>query len=145
MVIVDHGRLAVIERHRAGHHYFVLPGGGVEPGETLEAAAVREAHEELGVGVELLGPVGTVELTKDGTESRQHHFAATILSGTFGAGTGPEFAPDLDPAKGSYRATWLALEDAAAHTVHPRALITALHERGLADLLHDPLRVVELG
>jgi 8-oxo-dGTP pyrophosphatase MutT (NUDIX family) len=35
-----------------------FPGGGVEPGEPLEAAAVREAHEEVGIGskhVELIG------------------------------------------------------------------------------------------
>jgi ADP-ribose pyrophosphatase YjhB (NUDIX family) len=29
-----------------GHHYAVLPGGHVEPGETPEAAAVRELAEE---------------------------------------------------------------------------------------------------
>jgi len=35
-----------------------FPGGGVEPGEPLEAAAVREAHEEVGIGaghIELIG------------------------------------------------------------------------------------------
>jgi 8-oxo-dGTP pyrophosphatase MutT (NUDIX family) len=29
-----------------------FPGGGVEPGEPLEAAAVREAHEEVGIASE---------------------------------------------------------------------------------------------
>lgn len=36
------------------HKYFALPGGGMEEGETLEDAAYREIHEELGIDKELL-------------------------------------------------------------------------------------------
>ncbi|WP_349326622.1 NUDIX domain-containing protein [Actinopolymorpha sp. B9G3] len=51
LVIVAKGRVALIRRRRAGHTYYVMPGGGVEPGETFVEAGEREAMEELGVEV----------------------------------------------------------------------------------------------
>ena len=41
----------MVHHVRDGHDYWTLPGGGVGPGETFEAAAEREMMEEAGVRV----------------------------------------------------------------------------------------------
>jgi 8-oxo-dGTP pyrophosphatase MutT (NUDIX family) len=38
-----------------------FPGGGVHPGEPLEAAAVREAHEEVGIASERVELIGRLD------------------------------------------------------------------------------------
>lgn len=46
----EEGRLAVV-RQREGSEQFLLPTGRIQPGEGIEAAAVREALEETGCHV----------------------------------------------------------------------------------------------
>ena len=43
-----------------------VPGGHVEPGETLEAALVRETYEESGASICNITPVGHIKLTLTG-------------------------------------------------------------------------------
>ena len=46
----DDGRILVVRKE--GTSRFMLPGGKIEPGETPDAAAIREAREELGVDLD---------------------------------------------------------------------------------------------
>ncbi len=53
---------ALIGRHdRRGRLVWSLPKGHIEPGETLEDAAVREVEEETGIRGRLLAPLGTID------------------------------------------------------------------------------------
>lgn len=50
-VLRNGGREILLVQHRRkdGTSYWQLPGGGVNPGETLEAAVLRELQEETGL------------------------------------------------------------------------------------------------
>ncbi len=54
------GTIEVLVVHRPYRADWSLPKGKVDPGETLEQTAVREAQEETGFDVALGRPLGTV-------------------------------------------------------------------------------------
>lgn len=58
-----------------------IPGGRVEPGETLREAARRETFEEVGFDVEIGPLVGVVERTGPGFHYVVADFAATYDPG----------------------------------------------------------------
>jgi len=47
LILDDQGRLLL--HHRTDNDMWSIPGGAIEPGETLEEAAAREALEEVGL------------------------------------------------------------------------------------------------
>lgn len=57
VIIVDDCGRVLLERRR-DNGLWGLVGGGVDPGESVEAAALREALEETGLAVEITGLVG---------------------------------------------------------------------------------------
>lgn len=66
VVVVGGALLLVRRKHEPGTGRWSLPGGRVEPGETLECAARREALEETGLDCEIGALVGTAELPAPG-------------------------------------------------------------------------------
>lgn len=128
VVIVEAGRVALIRRVREGRTYFLFPGGGVEPGETPEQAARREAIEELGVSVEL----GELVHEESFGGARFLYFDAWIVGGTFGSGLWPDHAELGEREReraGTYEAVWVELEELPRLDVRPVALASMLTPR----------------
>ncbi len=109
IVLIQNGKVALIERHRAGLDYYVFPGGGVDEGETPEQAAIREAMEELGIEIAITQKIAEIQL---GQKSRQFYFLVEQTGGEFGTGTGEEYTdsdPD-HPEQGVYIPIWMPIE-----------------------------------
>ncbi|WP_114906706.1 NUDIX domain-containing protein [Ornithinimicrobium murale] len=93
------GRVLLIRRGtEPGRGLWSVPGGSLDPGETFEEAAAREAFEETGLIVEvgrelwrLRVPVG------DGRVYEIHDFAATVTGGTLVPGDDAEDARWVSP------------------------------------------------
>jgi ADP-ribose pyrophosphatase YjhB (NUDIX family) len=57
--VVQDGKLLLVRRaSRRGHGNWQIPGGFIEPDETMELAVVREVAEEAGVQAEVIGVLG---------------------------------------------------------------------------------------
>jgi ADP-ribose pyrophosphatase YjhB (NUDIX family) len=101
----ERGRVLIALAREGDHAAPVLPKGGVEPGESIESAARREIHEELGIAqLELLAPLGTTErLVFDKTAWVTTHFF--LYRTTEVAGT------PADTAHHHHGPTWRALTE----------------------------------
>lgn len=85
LLLID-GKVVLV-RHAVGDkRYHLLPGGGVEFGETLEAALVREVAEETQLAIEVGAPLLISDTIDPGGERHVVNitFAAKVVSGSIG-------------------------------------------------------------
>lgn len=80
-VVVDGGRVLLVEDTIEGCAVLNQPAGHLEPGESLAEAALRETREETGWTVELTDFIGCYQWTAgDGTAFLRFCYAARPLS-----------------------------------------------------------------
>src|SRR5689334_5570169 len=82
------GRVLIVRRGRPpAHGLYTLPGGGVELGETLEEAIIREVHEETGLGIAPVGLIGFREaIARDADGRIERHFVILPFAARWIAG-----------------------------------------------------------
>ena len=96
VILVPHDRVVLVRRKHPPPGW-ALPGGFVEVGETLEAAAVREAREETGLEVEL---TDLLHVYSDPRRDARLHTVSTVYLGrALGAGAEPVGADDAAEAR----------------------------------------------
>ena len=77
VILLPGDRVVLVERRNEPHGW-ALPGGFVDEGETLEAAAVREAREETNLPVEL---VEQFHAYSDPRRDARGHTISTVFLG----------------------------------------------------------------
>ena len=123
VILLQDGKIALLERNRRGTRYFVFPGGGIDKGETPEQAAAREAVEELGLQVTIGRLVA--EVSYQGMP--QYFFLAEAAGGEFGSGHGKEMSSAAESDQGSYRPCWIPVTELTTLPVLPSIIARYVH------------------
>jgi 8-oxo-dGTP diphosphatase len=82
------GRILIVRRaYPPAQGLYTLPGGGVELGETLEQAVIREVREETALDVEPLALAGYRQvIARDGDGRIERHFVILPFAARWVAG-----------------------------------------------------------
>lgn len=90
-VLVEHeGKVLLgIRQKDPGRGDLVIPGGGVEPFETIDEAGVREIRDETSLEVEITGRIGVYELLNRETSTHKViiYSRARVIGGVLRART----------------------------------------------------------
>ncbi len=116
IIEVEGDRIVLIHRRNPPYGW-ALPGGFVEYGESLEAAAVREAKEETGLDIDLIRQLHTYS---DPSRDPRGHTVSTVFIAT------AQGAPQAGDDAGDVR---------TVRATEPPAPLAFDHENVLADYL----------
>lgn len=124
----DGDRMLIVRRKNEPRRgMWVLPGGAIELGETVNEAAERELREECGVEMQPLRFLGVEDRIFPDEHGRiQYHYVLIVLFGKYKGGR-LTTASDIDAAE------WVREEDLSRYDI-PDEVLRVLH-RGFREAI----------
>ena len=111
VAVLHEGRLLLVEHTKNARSYWLLPGGGLEWGESLHEAVAREVKEETGLEV-VVGDLLYVSETI--SPDRERHLVHLVFQGELRGG---EIAVPEEERITDVR--WIELSAVSQLTLHP--------------------------
>lgn len=108
--LFENEEVLLVQHRKGDRSYWLLPGGGVEPGEMLVEAAQRELREETGYEVE----VGRLLILCEAIAPAGRHIVNLVFTG---CRLGGELRPGLDGTL--VGAAWQPVEQLARLETYP--------------------------
>ncbi len=147
-LLIDNDRILLIKRrYPPGQGKWAVPGGVIEPGETILDAARRELEEETGLRAKPLGVAAIVETIVLDSEKRvRYHYV--IIDVLFDPRT---VVGTPRPGTDAEDVAWMRIDDALNRSDVSRTtkeLLKALKTRGsyldLVSLVLNPVTVITI-
>jgi len=123
-IIIKDDKLLVMKRNKFGKHYYTLIGGGVDAGETIEEALLREVFEETSVVIGRYQPV-FIEDAGD-MYGMQHVYYCEYIEGEPQLHENSEEARISEMGQNTYQPVWLPLAELGQVPFVSGSLKTAL-------------------
>jgi 8-oxo-dGTP diphosphatase len=120
-VVARGGRLLLVRHQKPDRDpYWVLPGGRLEPGETIPTCAAREVDEETGLRAEFSGVLYVGEFLREGRHTVDVTVRMIPDDAEASLGSDPEVAPDAEPTLRELR--WVGAEELRGIGLLPSSL-----------------------
>lgn len=128
-IVVKDDKILLIHRRKHGDEYWVVPGGGIEEGETIEEGLAREVKEEMGLDLKKFFLITTTseKIHLDGQEKEiEHYFYLCELSDGEPILGGPE--AEANSEENWFNLEWVNKNNLTSLDLYPNYLKQIINE-----------------
>ncbi len=116
-IVLRNDEVLLMQRRLNGKEYFVFPGGGVEAGENVEDAVLRELLEETTIKASINKLLYKVVYPEQ-KDAEHFFYLCSHISGEPQLGEGNE-KQEMEAGTGYFKPLWVPVSDLSSMTIYP--------------------------